>query len=127
MEGALNRLILTDEQWERVAPHLPGKIGDPGRSGKDNRLFLEGVLWIARAGAPWRDLPETFGNWNSQPTVESEVVRPSRLSSTAILRLPHIGLSARNAATASTRAGGHWGRRGRLGRRERGSGAFSQR
>ena len=32
---------------------------------KTNRLFLEGVLWIARVGAPWRDLPETFGNWHS--------------------------------------------------------------
>src|SRR5579883_1060133 len=65
MEEALNRLILSDEQWERIAPHLPGKKGDPGRSAKDNRLFLEGVLWIARVGAPWRDLPKMFGNWNS--------------------------------------------------------------
>lgn len=61
----MDRLILTDEQWERVAPHLPGKVGDPGRSGADNRLFLEGVLWLVRVGAPWRDLPGTFGNWNS--------------------------------------------------------------
>jgi transposase len=65
MEEALERAMLNDEQWERLAPHLPGKKGDPGRSAKDNRLFLEGVLWIARSGAPWRDLPETFGNWNS--------------------------------------------------------------
>lgn len=61
----MDRLILSDGQWERIAPHLPGKIGDPGRSAADNRLFLEGVLWIARVGAPWRDLPETFGQWNS--------------------------------------------------------------
>ena len=59
------RWALSDAQWERVAPLLPGKVGDPGRSGKDNRLFLEAVLWIARVGAPWRDLPEAFGNWNS--------------------------------------------------------------
>lgn len=65
MEEALNRLVLSDEQWSRIAPHLPGKLGDPGRSAADNRLFLEGVLWVARAGAPWRDLPETFGKWNS--------------------------------------------------------------
>jgi transposase len=65
MEGALNRLILSDDQWERVAPHLPGKVGDPGRSGADNRKFLEAVLWVARVGGPWRDLPQAFGNWNS--------------------------------------------------------------
>ena len=61
----MDRTMLSDEQWERVAPLLPGKVGDPGRSGADNRLFLEAVLWIARAGAPWRDLPAHFGNWNS--------------------------------------------------------------
>jgi transposase len=65
MEVALNRLILSDEQWERVAPHLPGKVGDPGRSAADNRMFLEAVLWVARVGGPWRDLPQAFGNWNS--------------------------------------------------------------
>jgi transposase len=48
-----------------MAPHLPGKPGDPGRSGADNRLFVEAVLWLARTGSPWRDLPEIFGNWNS--------------------------------------------------------------
>jgi putative transposase len=48
-----------------MAPHLPGKPGDPGRSGADNRLFVEAVLWLARTGSPWRDLPEFFGNWNS--------------------------------------------------------------
>ena len=44
---------------------LPGKVGDPGRSGDDNRRFLEAVLWMARTGAPWRDLHSEFGNWNS--------------------------------------------------------------
>lgn len=59
------RTVLTDEQWERIAPLLPGKKGDPGRAGKDNRRFVEGVLWVVRTGAPWRDVPEHFGNWFS--------------------------------------------------------------
>ena len=59
------RRILRDSQWARVAPLLPGKNGDPGRSARDNREFLEAVLWMARTGAPWRDLPSEFGLWNS--------------------------------------------------------------
>jgi putative transposase len=59
----LIRTVLNDAQWERIAPLLPGKVGDPGRSGRDNRLFVEAVLWIGRTGAPWRDLPDLFGNW----------------------------------------------------------------
>ena len=59
------RRILSDSQWARVALLLPGKDGDPGRSARDNREFLEAVLWIARTGSPWRDLPDEFGLWNS--------------------------------------------------------------
>ena len=59
------RTVLTDAQWERIAPLVPGKKGDPGRSGEDNRRFVEGVLWMVRTGAPWRDLPEYFGKWSS--------------------------------------------------------------
>ena len=61
----MDRSCLNDEQWNKIAQLLPGKPGDPGRSGMDNRLFVEAVLWIARTGAPWRDLPASFGNWNS--------------------------------------------------------------
>jgi transposase len=61
----LIRTALTDVQWERIAPLLPGKEGDPGRSGEDNRRFVEGVLWMVRTGAPWRDLPDCFGKWFS--------------------------------------------------------------
>jgi putative transposase len=56
---------LTNEQWERVKDLVPGKPGDPGRSGRDNRLFVDAIVWMARTGAPWRDLPTFFGNWNS--------------------------------------------------------------
>ena len=58
-------MILTDAQWARMEPHCLGRKSDPGRIGGDGRLFLEAVLWIARTGAPWRDLPEDFGNWNT--------------------------------------------------------------
>jgi transposase len=44
---------------------LPGEKSDPGRSGVDNRRFVEAVLWIARTGSPWRDLPAEFGGWNT--------------------------------------------------------------
>ena len=56
---------LTDEQWVQIRDLLPGKEGDPGRTGSDNRQFVNAVLWVARTGAPWRDLPERFGKWNS--------------------------------------------------------------
>ncbi len=59
------RLMLKDQQWERMQPHLPGKPSDPGRTGANNRLFVEAVLWLARTGVPWRDLPGSFGHWNS--------------------------------------------------------------
>ena len=59
------RFVLTDTQWNLIAGLVPGKPGDPGQTGKNNRLFLESVLWIARTGAGWRDLPKECGNWNS--------------------------------------------------------------
>jgi transposase len=61
----LIRNMLKDSQWDRIAARLPGKAGDPGRPAADNRRFVEAVLWIARTGAPWRDLPAHFGRWNS--------------------------------------------------------------
>jgi transposase len=60
-----DRYIITDRQWAVMEPHCLGKATDPGRTGGDARLFLEGVFWIARTGAQWRDLPVEFGKWNS--------------------------------------------------------------
>lgn len=59
------RLVLRDDQWVRMAPHLAGKATDCGVTAKDNRRFVEAVLWIVRTSSPWRDLPPVFGNWNS--------------------------------------------------------------
>jgi transposase len=54
---------LRDEQWERIEGLLPGREGHVGVTAKDNRLFVEAVLYRYRAGIPWRDLPERFGPW----------------------------------------------------------------
>lgn len=61
----MSRQELSDEVWAKMAPHLPGKATDPGRTAQDNRLFMEAILWLARTGAHWRALPERFGKWNS--------------------------------------------------------------
>jgi len=57
----MRRHEITDDHWDRIKDFLPGQAGDPGVTAKDNRLFVNAVLWIARTGAPWRDLPERFG------------------------------------------------------------------
>jgi transposase len=61
----MRRYELSDDEWNRIERLLPGRVGDPGGHGEDNRLFVNAVIWIARSGAPWRDLPERFGLWNS--------------------------------------------------------------
>jgi transposase len=54
------RHALTDAQWERIVPALPPVLG---RRGVDDRLFLDAVLWVAKTGSPWRDLPAYLGAW----------------------------------------------------------------
>src|SRR4028119_1588453 len=58
------RYALRDDQWERIKDLLPGRKGTVGVTARDNRLFVEAVLYRLRAGIPWRDLPERFGNWH---------------------------------------------------------------
>ena len=60
------RFVVLDVLLLRLGSHLPGKVSDAGATAKDNRLFLEAVLWRVRTGSPWRDLPPAFGHWNSQ-------------------------------------------------------------
>ena len=62
----LRRYELTDDEWNRVAPLLPPEnSGKQGRPSKCNRTILNGIVWIARSGAPWRDLPERYGAWQT--------------------------------------------------------------
>nr|WP_255509652.1 transposase [Oceaniovalibus sp. ACAM 378] len=63
MEAILSRRTLTDAQWARIEALLPGKRGDRGRTGIDNRLFVDAILWLARDATSWRDLPPELGNW----------------------------------------------------------------
>ena len=63
--GVMDRLVLSDAAWERMAPLILGRPDQKGSTGRDNRMFVEGVLWIVRTGSPWRDLPQAFGDWNS--------------------------------------------------------------
>jgi len=60
-----HRHAISDANWDRIQDLLPGRPGQTGWLAKDNRLFIDAVLWIGKTGAPWRDLPERFGNWNS--------------------------------------------------------------
>ena len=72
------RYALRDDQWERIKDLLPGREGDVGVTAKDNRLFVEAVLYRYRSGIPWRDLPERFGDFRGVHT------RFSRWSKTGV-------------------------------------------
>ncbi len=62
----MDRLVLSDAAWERMVPLIIGRPDQKGWIGRDNRMFVEGVLWIVRTGSPWRDLPEVFGEWKKR-------------------------------------------------------------
>ena len=61
----MSRGDLTEEGWSIIEPLLPAERGRWGRPAGDNRKYVNGMLWVLRTGAPWRDLPEKYGNWNS--------------------------------------------------------------
>jgi len=61
----VKRYELTAAQWCRICNLLPGKPGDRGRCGKDNQLFVNGILRVLRSGAHWHDLPERYGKWKT--------------------------------------------------------------
>lgn len=63
--GVMERLILSDGQWNWMPAHIIEDERSRGTSGRDDRMFVEGALWIVRTGSRWRDLPGAFGEWNS--------------------------------------------------------------
>lgn len=66
---------LTDSEWERLEPLLPSNQGKRGRPFGDHRKMINGMLWVLRTGAPWRDMPERYGSWHS---VHSRFLRWSK-------------------------------------------------
>ena len=63
--NALHRHDISDHAWSLLEPHLPGRKGSWGGIARDNRQFINAVLWIFRTGAPWRDLPSEYGDWKN--------------------------------------------------------------
>ncbi len=62
---AHRRHDISDNVWQRLEPHLPGRKGSWGGEAKDNRLFINAVFWILRTGSPRRDLPPDYGDWKN--------------------------------------------------------------
>ena len=65
MEAYIKRYELSASQWRRIEHFLPGRPGSVGVTAKDNRNFVNGVLWTLRSGARWKDLPDRYGKWKS--------------------------------------------------------------
>lgn len=56
---------LTERQWKRMKTLLPAQKPETGRPSNDHRITINGILWILRTGAPWRDLPSRYGKWQT--------------------------------------------------------------
>ncbi len=63
--GMRYRGELSDQEWERLEPHLPPEKPETGRPNEDHRRIINGILWRLRTGAPWRDLPKRYGPWST--------------------------------------------------------------
>jgi transposase len=69
----MRRYELTNEEWTRIKDLLPPEnTGKKGRPRKDNRIMLNGMIWIARSGCQWRELPEYYGKWQGVYTLFSK-------------------------------------------------------
>lgn len=118
----MRRHELSDAQWARIEPLLPGRPGTPGARAQDNRRFVNAVVWMAKTGAQWRDLPDRFGKPNTVLVRFRRWARAGRwqhifealqepdlewvmLDSTTIRA--HPSASGQKGGTLSTRLGAH--------------------
>lgn len=60
-----NRRVIPDRAWAQIEPLLPVSTGKRGGRYRDHRTVVEAIVWKYRTGAPWRDLPERFGPWQT--------------------------------------------------------------
>src|SRR6516164_7751639 len=101
----LHRHAISDANWERIKDLLPGRPGQPGWTARDNRLFLDAVLWIAKTGAPWR----RKGTWQmvfealQDPDLEWLI-----LDSTIIRAHPHAAGAKKKRTGQGDKASRHW-------------------
>ena len=93
----MERFLLNDAQYKKMAPLLPGKSGDSGRTAADNRLFVEAVLWIVRTGAPWRDLLQAMRTDAGHAAVA--LARGCRIDDVAIAPVAEVNFTYRRYAT----------------------------
>ena len=95
------RHAISDADWNRIMDLLPGLPGQHGGVARDNRPFVNAVLWVAKTGAPWRDLPERFGKWNSQWRRVDRWASKGRLGRIAgALRNPDMDVLIRDSAVS---------------------------
>jgi transposase len=88
-----HRHEISNADWDRIKGFLPGQPGQHGGVAQDNRRFINAVLWIARTGAPWRDLPSRLGEWNSQWRRFDRWAKAGRFTAIAdVLRDPDMDL-----------------------------------
>ena len=83
---------ISDSQWQQIEGFLPGRPDSVGVTARDNRLFVDGVLWVLRSGPEWKDLPEEYGKWKTSRPASSII---ADLASTIFAGSPPLhGLAA---------------------------------
>ena len=65
MSKEIHRHDMSDNACEKIKPHVIGEKGKRGGNARNTRQFIDGVFWILRTGAPWRDLPSEYGHWKN--------------------------------------------------------------